>query len=117
MVKFIDKEDNVLLYLIPIIMFQAGFSLQASTFFRNIFTIGLYAIIGTILSSVIFAFLLFFGCELIEEEFKFLDSLHFGCLISAIDPVATASIYQNFNINDGLYSIIFGESIVSGKQN
>lgn len=87
--------------------------MNASTFFRNIITINMYAILGTLISSGVFSCIFYYGTELIGVKLNYLDCLQFGCIISAIDPVATISIFKSLRINDRIYLIIFGESTLN----
>mmetsp|Transcript_22290 Transcript_22290/g.22077 ORF Transcript_22290/g.22077 Transcript_22290/m.22077 type:complete len:250 (-) Transcript_22290:180-929(-) len=107
------EPHTFFLFLLPPIMFQAGFSMRASTFFRNIFVINSFAIFATILASFIFSFIFSYGTKLFSNEFSYLDSLHFGSFMSAIDPVATISIFKCLNVNDKIYMIVFGESTLN----
>lgn len=71
-------------------------------FFRNFTTIVLFAVVGTIISTLVYGLCTYFlvlaglithmtpGSPLVE-------SLMFGSLVSAIDPVATLSIFQGMN--------------------
>lgn len=59
---WLDSHTYFLL-LLPPIMFQVGFSMNASTFFRNIATINSYAIVGTLLSGAFYGIIFFLGCS------------------------------------------------------
>lgn len=107
------EPHTYFLFLLPPIMFQVGFSMNASTFFRNILAINLYSILGTFLSSGLFSFILYYSIQLIGIHHSYLDCLQMGCIISAIDPVATISIFKSLRINDRIYMIIFGESTLN----
>jgi sodium/hydrogen exchanger 3 len=107
------EPHTFFLFLLPPIMFQAGFSMRASTFFRNILVINSFAIFATIIASFIFSFIFAYGTSLTSNEFSYLDSLHFGCFISAIDPVATIAIFKSLSVNDKIYMIVFGESTLN----
>lgn len=114
MVKFLEFEPHVFfLILLPPIMFQAGFNLNASVFLKNIATINMYAIFSTTLASFIFGGLFYYGSQYTDIPFDFLNSLHFGCFISAIDPVATISIFSSLHVNEKIYMIVFGESTLN----
>jgi len=98
------------LFLLPPIMFQAGFSLRTSTFFRNLGTINAFAVGATTVAAFSFSFVFYYGMLDTDQQLGYLDSLHFGCIMSAIDPVATISIFQSLHVNDKIYMIVFGEA-------
>lgn len=41
------------------------------------------------------------------------ESFAFGSLISAVDPVATLAIFHSLNVDEVLYMLVFGESILN----
>ena len=41
------------------------------------------------------------------------ESLVFSSLISAVDPVAVLTIFQELSVNKGLYFLVFGESLLN----
>ena len=43
----------------------------------------------------------------------FFESFAFGSLISAVDPVATLAIFHALNVDEVLYMLVFGESILN----
>lgn len=55
----------------------------------------------------------YYGLPLIGAAHSYLDCLQFGCIISAIDPVATISVFKSLRINDRIYMIVFGESTLN----
>ena len=101
------------LFLLPPIMFQAGFSLRLSSFLRNIGVINAYAIGATTAAAFIFSFVFYFGMKGSMNPIPYIDSLHFGWFISAIDPVATISIFKSMHVSDSIYLIVFGESTLN----
>jgi len=41
------------------------------------------------------------------------ESFAFGSLISAVDPVATLAIFQAIDVDQILYMLVFGESVLN----
>lgn len=101
------------LFLLPPIMFQVGFSMNMTTFFRNIFAINAFAIGGTILSSTIFGVIIYYGLRMTTMTYSFMECFELGCIVSAIDPVATMSMFKNLQVNERIYMYIFGESTLN----
>jgi sodium/hydrogen exchanger 8 len=102
------------IFLLPAIIFEAGFSLEKGDFFGNMGGIVLYAVLGTVISTVTIAIGLYvFGVWGFSFPLSLLDCLLFGSLISAVDPVATLAIFQSLNVNEQLFYLVFGESVVN----
>ena len=104
--------------LLPPIIFDAGFSLKKKRFFKNLGSILVFAVVGTVLS----AFVIGFGTLALaghvgipKTAHSTEDALLFGALISAVDPVATLAIIGNTELNcdPTLYSLVFGESVLN----
>jgi solute carrier family 9 (sodium/hydrogen exchanger), member 8 len=100
--------------LLPPIMFDAGFTLNKANFFANIFPIASFAIFGTIIASLVFSLVIYFPGQYYDlYPLSLGECLQFGSLISAVDPVATISIFKNFGINKNIFFLVFGESIMN----
>lgn len=106
-------------FLLPPIIFEAGYSLDRKGFFHNIGAITLYAIFGTLISTFVVGYICFFAGKIglvsnIDTENP-MEALIFGALISAVDPVATLSIMGNeeLHVDPLLYSLVFGESVLN----
>lgn len=114
LLSFLQFEPHTyILFLLPPIMFQTGFSMNASTFLRNIVPINIYAVLGTFISSIVYSIIFYYALKFFSMDIRYLDSLQFGAIISAIDPVATISIYKSMKINDKIYMTVFGESTLN----
>lgn len=79
----------------------------------------MFAMFGTMISTFVVGILCFFAAKVgmiqgIDKQNP-MESLMFGSLISAVDPVATLSIMGNseLNVDPVLYSLVFGESVLN----
>ncbi|KAF4350216.1 hypothetical protein G4B88_013270 [Cannabis sativa] len=107
------SEDLFFLYLLPPIIFNAGFQVKKKQFFRNFSTILLFGVFGTIISFCIIsfgAFLLFktIGITSLSVE----DYLAIGAILSATDSVCTLQVLSQ-DQTPFLYSTVFGEGVVN----
>lgn len=107
-------EEFFFLLLLPPIIFQSGFSLQPKPFFSNFGAIITFAILGTFISSVVTGILVYLGgLFFLMYRLPFQESLMFGALISATDPVTILAIFQELGCDTNLYALVFGESVLN----
>lgn len=111
------KSDFFFFALLPPIVFEAGYSMKRTNFFRNMGSILLFAFIGTVISTFVIGFGLYLLAvgNVLSIEKNALDPLTFGALISSIDPIATLAILGNKDLRCDplLYSLVFGESVLN----
>ena len=118
-----DTEFFFLLLLPPII-FEAGYNMQRRKFFSNIGAICMYAFVGTSVSTVLIAGTVWgvsqasgtggvFAATSDGEPFNGLESLIFGALISATDPVTVLAVFGAMGADLNLFSLVFGESVMN----
>uniref|UniRef100_A0A667ZLJ5 Sodium/hydrogen exchanger n=1 Tax=Myripristis murdjan TaxID=586833 RepID=A0A667ZLJ5_9TELE len=105
------------LFLLPTIVGDAGYFMPARLFFDNLGAILLYAVVGTLWNAFCTGFCLY-GVKLlgvIDERVQadLMDFLLFGALISAVDPVAVLAVFEEVHVNDMLFIIVFGESLLN----
>ncbi len=100
--------------LLPPIIFHAGYSMKKRFFFRNIGSILALAFVGTVVSTFVVGGVMY-GVATVFPHLKFslLDSLHFGALISATDPVTVLAIFNDLSVDVNLYALVFGESVLN----
>jgi len=107
-------QEFFMLILLPPILFESAINMHKRSFFRNIGTILMYALLGTLIGACITAVGIFiFGALGIIHKFTFGECFAFGSLISSTDPVTVLAIFKEMNADKNLYSVIFGESILN----
>ncbi|CAJ2631550.1 sodium/hydrogen exchanger 2 isoform X2 [Trifolium pratense] len=107
------SEDLFFIYLLPPIIFNAGFQVKKKRFFVNFITIMMFGAIGTLISCSIISF----G---VIEIFKRLgigtlelgEALAIGAIFAATDSVCTLQVL-NQDETPLLYSLVFGEGVVN----
>ncbi|KAF1001352.1 sodium/hydrogen exchanger 1-like isoform X1 [Apium graveolens] len=106
-------EQLFFIYLLPPIIFNAGFQVKKKQFFQNFMTIMLFGAIGTAMSFTIISF----GAKNLIEmlnigSLEIKDYLAIGAIFSATDSVCTLQIL-NQEETPLLYSLVFGEGVVN----
>uniref|UniRef100_A0A0K0D5N7 Na_H_Exchanger domain-containing protein n=1 Tax=Angiostrongylus cantonensis TaxID=6313 RepID=A0A0K0D5N7_ANGCA len=98
---------------LPPIALDAGYFLPNNAFFTNIGTILLYAVVGTLFNIIAIAGIIYVFSPLYQWTLPFIDILLFSTLISAVDPVAVLSVFEEIHVNQLLYICVFGESLLN----
>ena len=106
--------DFFVIWLLPPIIFEAGFNMDAPTFASNIGPTLFLAFVGTTISTGIVGGLVWYAGQLgLCYPLGLLASLTFGSIISATDPVTVLAVFQVIGVDGDLFSIIFGESVLN----
>ncbi|KAJ8922415.1 hypothetical protein NQ315_004361 [Exocentrus adspersus] len=107
--------DTFFLYMLPPIILDAGYFMPNRLFFDHFGTILLFAVVGTIFNTLTIGASLWavgltgiFSCDT-----PLLDMFLFGSLISAVDPVAVLAVFEEIQVNEILYIVVFGESLLN----
>ncbi|GMN46487.1 hypothetical protein TIFTF001_015675 [Ficus carica] len=107
------SEDLFFIYLLPPIIFNAGFQVKKKQFFRNFMTIMLFGAVGTLIS---FCIISLGAAHLFQKmnlgTLKMGDYLAIGAIFSATDSVCTLQVL-NQDETPLLYSLVFGEGVVN----
>ncbi|CAH2314775.1 sodium hydrogen exchanger 2-like [Pelobates cultripes] len=110
------SSDIFFLYLLPPIVLDAGYFMPSRQFFENLGPILWYAVVGTIWNVFGIGFSLYGICQVQGLGLKNISLLHnlwFGSLIAAVDPVAVLSVFEEIHVNEKLYILVFGESLLN----
>ncbi|XP_072477832.1 sodium/hydrogen exchanger 2 isoform X2 [Notamacropus eugenii] len=105
--------ESCLLIMVGLLL---GYFMPTRPFFENIGTIFWYAVVGTLWNSIGIGISLFGICQIEAfglTDITLLQSLLFGSLISAVDPVAVLAVFENIHVNEQLYILVFGESLLN----
>nr|AQN76188.1 Na+/H+ antiporter [Populus euphratica]AQN76230.1 Na+/H+ antiporter [Populus pruinosa]AQN76189.1 Na+/H+ antiporter [Populus euphratica]AQN76190.1 Na+/H+ antiporter [Populus euphratica]AQN76192.1 Na+/H+ antiporter [Populus euphratica] len=106
-------EQLFFIYLLPPIIFNAGFQVKKKQFFRNFMTIMLFGAVGTLISFIIISL---GTAQLFKKlDIGFLDTVDYlglGAIFSATDSVCTLQVLDQEE-TPLLYSLVFGEGVVN----
>uniref|UniRef100_A0A8D2ZJ18 Sodium/hydrogen exchanger n=1 Tax=Scophthalmus maximus TaxID=52904 RepID=A0A8D2ZJ18_SCOMX len=104
------------LFLLPQVILDAGYAMPNKLFFSNLGAILVYAIIGTCWNAASLGLSLW-GCHkggaMGDLDIGLLQYLLFGSLIAAVDPVAVIAVFEQVHVNEVLFIMVFGESLLN----
>ncbi|XP_062385977.1 sodium/hydrogen exchanger 3-like isoform X2 [Sardina pilchardus] len=103
-------------YLLPQIILDAGYFMPNKLFFSNLGAILVFAIIGTCWNAAAVGLSLwgcYLGGAMGELNIGLLEFLLFGSLIVAVDPVAVIAVFEEVHVNEVLFILVFGESLLN----
>eukprot|EP01064_Diplonema_japonicum_P012468 TRINITY_DN19922_c0_g1_i1.p1 TRINITY_DN19922_c0_g1~~TRINITY_DN19922_c0_g1_i1.p1 ORF type:complete len:568 (+),score=69.48 TRINITY_DN19922_c0_g1_i1:36-1706(+) len=116
-VKF--DEDTFTYFILPPIIFEAGFSLRHKGVTENLLPIVTLAVFGTVLTALLLGFMIH---GIAKSHFEPLydrsiwESMCFGAVLSAIDPVAVLAVLGRMFVGKTppkIFYVIFGESVLN----
>ncbi|RYH26749.1 hypothetical protein EON65_13975, partial [archaeon] len=99
--------------LLPPIVFKSGFEIKLNIFFRNFTTIMLFANLGTVINILVVCFVMIVAyLTQSSPQMSISESLVFGSVVSATDPVTTVAVFERLKVEENLYVIVVGVSIL-----
>lgn len=112
----IFTPDVFFLFMLPPIILDAGYFMPNRLFFDHLGTILLMAVVGTVFNVLTIGASLY-GCGYAglfgPEAPNILEMMLFSSLISAVDPVAVLAVFEEIHVNEILYIVVFGESLLN----
>uniref|UniRef100_A0A3Q2XRC2 Sodium/hydrogen exchanger n=1 Tax=Hippocampus comes TaxID=109280 RepID=A0A3Q2XRC2_HIPCM len=102
------------LYMLPPIVLDSGYFMPTRPFFENIGTVLWFAVVGTLWNSIGIGMSLFAICQIEAfgvQDINLQENLLFAAIISAVDPVAVLSVFEDVSVNEQLYIVVFGECL------
>ncbi|KAH7708286.1 sodium/hydrogen exchanger 3 family protein [Aphelenchoides avenae] len=105
--------DLFFMVLVPPIALDAGYSLHIGEFIRNIGAILTYAVFATVFNTAGIAAILYVFKSYYPSTVSVMNIAQFAMLISAVDPVAVISVFEEMHVNRVLYICVFGESLLN----
>ncbi|XP_072890631.1 sodium/hydrogen exchanger 1 [Hemitrygon akajei] len=110
------KAEVFFFFLLPPIILDAGYFLPFRSFTENLGTILSFAVIGTLWNAFFVGMLMYAVCQFDGSNLQnvsLMACLVFGSITSAVDPVAVLAVFEEIHINELLYILVFGESLLN----
>jgi solute carrier family 9 (sodium/hydrogen exchanger), member 3 len=113
---YILNSDTFFLFLLPPIVLETGYFLPKRAFFDNIGTILLLAVLNKLFNTMCIGVTVWaFGKTILYggTSFSLLECLLLASFITAVDPIAVLATFVEIRVNDTLYIVVFGESLLN----
>ena len=107
----IDFSDVLMQGMLSLLLFAGALHVDLSELKAYRWPIAALAVFGTLLSTAVVAYGMWFALPLIGLQLPFMYCLLFGALISPTDPIAVMGILKSVNAPKELELVIAGESL------
>ncbi|CAH0992640.1 Na(+)/H(+) antiporter NhaP [Sinobacterium norvegicum] len=104
-------ETFLLKGVLSFLLFAGGLGIKLSHLQDQKWEIAVLALGGTLISTFIIGFALFYLCQYINLPLNFIYCLLFGALISPTDPIAVMAIVKQLNAPRRIATQVEGESL------
>jgi CPA1 family monovalent cation:H+ antiporter len=111
LVHQINFESLILHGMLSLLLFAGAFLLDLDYLVQENFTVAVLSVVGTLLSTVAIAALLWLALPLLRIHATWLSCLFFGTLISPTDPIAVLEMLRRVGIPKNVQAQLAGESL------
>lgn len=105
--------DLLFSFLLPALLFEASFHLNARDFLRNAPAILLLAVPGVLIAVAATGAVLYVAIGATGRDFGVGAALLFAAMISATDPVSVLALFRTLGVERRLYLVVEGESLLN----
>uniref|UniRef100_A0A8C1K6I4 Sodium/hydrogen exchanger n=1 Tax=Cyprinus carpio TaxID=7962 RepID=A0A8C1K6I4_CYPCA len=102
------------LYMLPPIVLDSGYFMPTRPFFENFGTVLWFAVVGTLWNSIGIGISLFAICQIEVfgvKDITLQENFLFASIISAVEPVAVLTVFEDISVHEQLYIVVFGECL------
>ncbi len=107
----LDFHDFLMNILLSFLLFAGAVHIDIKTLDMVRLPVFVFAVIGTIISTIIIGYLTYYVFGLLGLNIPLLHCMLFGALISPTDPIAVLAIFKNYHLKKTLSMKIEGESL------
>jgi CPA1 family monovalent cation:H+ antiporter len=107
----VDFPEVVLHGMLSFLLFAGSLHVDLHYLKKYKSTISFLAFIGTIFSTIVAAFIIFYVSMYFGQPIHFVYALLFGALISPTDPIAVMALLKKAGISKSIESKVVGESL------
>lgn len=113
LVEKIDFQDFLMNGILSFLLFAGSIHIDIKNLNKERVPVLVFAIIGTLLSTIIIGTLSYYVFSLIGLSIPILYCMLFGALISPTDPIAVLAIFKDYNVRKDISTTIEGESLLN----
>lgn len=107
------SPDLFFLLLLPPIIFKSGFEINLHYFCKNFLTVMVYANVGTLINIVAVCWVMVLVGQMgLSNALTPAEGMSFGAVVSATDPVTTIAVFERLAVEQQLYVIVVGVSVL-----
>jgi CPA1 family monovalent cation:H+ antiporter len=111
LLRSIDFSDVLMQGMLSLLLFAGALHVDFSELRTHRWPVGVLAVLGTVLSTLVVGFAMWFALPLTGLDLPLVYCLLFGALISPTDPIAVMGILKSAGAPKELDLVIAGESL------